>query len=150
MVLAARIKEITDDKKIQSIDESYLEKAIGLLKERVSKIDEIIFMGSFFFHDPDDYDEKALKKWKDDSKNLIRIYREGLDSVSEKEFKADKLKSLLEEIIQQEEVGFGKLMMPLRIAVTGQGFGPDLFTSMELLGRETVIRRIDRAIEKLP
>ncbi len=148
--LAARVKEITDDEVIQSIDDQFLQKAISLLKERVSKIDEILSMGSFFFRDPETYDENALKKWKDDSNHLTGLYREELNSVPESDFKADKLKSLLEEIIQQEGTGFGKLMMPLRIAVTGQGFGPDLFTSMELLGRETVLRRIDRAIEKLP
>ncbi|MEX1268236.1 MAG: hypothetical protein WEA56_04480 [Balneolaceae bacterium] len=46
-------------------------------------------------------------------------------------------------------MGFGKLMMPMRIAVTGQGFGPDLFASMELLGKETVLRRIDTALAEL-
>ena len=148
--LAGRIKELTDIESIQSIDDSFLQQAIGLLKERVSKIDEILTMGSFFFRDPELFDDNALKKWKDDSKPLIRLYRRGLDAISDAEFQAEKLKSLLEEIIQQEEVGFGKLMMPLRIAVTGQGFGPDLFTSMQLLGRETVLRRIDTAIDKLP
>ena len=148
--LASRIKEITDDESVQAVDDSFLQQAIGLLKERVSKIDEILTMGNFFFRDPESYDENALKKWKDDSKPLTKLYREGLNAISVEEFQADRLKSLLEEIIQKEEVGFGKLMMPLRIAVTGQGFGPDLFTSMELLGRETVIRRIDTAIDKLP
>src|SRR6056297_1172191 len=52
-------------------------------------------------------------------------------------------------VIEKNDVGFGKLMMPLRIAVTGQGFGPDLFSSMELLGKETVISRLDTALEKL-
>lgn len=148
--LAKRIKEISDDPSVQSVEDSFLEQAIGLLKERVSKIDEILTMGSFFFSDPESYDENALKKWKDDSKRLIKLYKKGLDGISGGEFHAEKLKSLLEEIIQKEEVGFGKLMMPLRIAVTGQGFGPDLFTSMQLLGREAVIRRIDAAINQLP
>lgn len=40
-------------------------------------------------------------------------------------------------------------MMPLRIAVTGQGFGPDLFASLELLGKEEVMSRIDVALERL-
>jgi len=40
-------------------------------------------------------------------------------------------------------------MMPLRIAVTGQGFGPDLFESMALIGREAVLRRLASAVERL-
>ncbi|MEX0945375.1 MAG: glutamate--tRNA ligase [Balneolaceae bacterium] len=148
--LADRIKETSDDETIQSTDDLFLQKAIGLLKERVSKIDEIITMGSFFFNDPEEVDENALKKWKDDSNRLVKLYFDKIQSLSDDEFVAATLKSQLEEVINKEEVGFGKLMMPLRIAVTGQGFGPDLFTSMELLGKECVNRRIKKAIETLP
>jgi glutamyl-tRNA synthetase len=52
-------------------------------------------------------------------------------------------------VIEAHDVGFGKLMMPLRVAVSGMGHGPDLTPTLELLGKETTIRRIERAIEKL-
>jgi glutamyl-tRNA synthetase len=112
-------------------------------------VDEILGMGLFFFEDPDEYDEKTLKKWKDDSSGLVKQYRENVAGLSGEKFEASELKSNLEDVINENEVGFGKLMMPLRIAVTGQGFGPDLFASMELLGKETVLRRIDTALERL-
>jgi glutamyl-tRNA synthetase len=147
--LAERIKKLSDSKKVQQADDEYLAQIAGLLKERVSKVDELIKMGSFFFDDPEEYDENALKKWKDDSPGLVKAYKEKIDPLSENEFEAALLKSILEEVIGEYDVGFGKLMMPLRIAVTGQGFGPDLFISMELLGKETVLRRIDTALEKL-
>jgi glutamyl-tRNA synthetase len=119
------------------------------VKDRVSKLDEIIEMASFFFEDPEIYDESALKKWKEDSTLLVSEYRERIQPIPDEKFDAATLKKLLEEVIGEQGVGFGKLMMPLRIAVTGQGFGPDLFTSMELLGKTTVLRRIDTAIEKI-
>ncbi|MCC5905461.1 MAG: glutamate--tRNA ligase [Balneolaceae bacterium] len=147
--LAERIKKIAGDEAVKNADDEFLEKAIGLLKERVSKIDEIITMGSFFFGDPQEYDENAVKKWKDGSSELVQAYKEKIASLDEDQFEPATLKSLLEEVINAEEVGFGKLMMPLRIAATGQGFGPDLFASMELMGKETVLRRIDTAVKKL-
>jgi glutamyl-tRNA synthetase len=147
--LAERIKKIAGDEAVKNADDEFLEKAIGLLKERVSKIDEIITMGSFFFGDPQEYDENAVKKWKDDSSELVQAYKEKITALDEGQFEAATLKSLLEEVINAEEVGFGKLMMPLRIATTGQGFGPDLFASMELMGKETVLRRVDTAVKKL-
>ena len=147
--LAERIKKIAGDEAVKNADNEFLEKTIGLLKERVSKIDEIITMGSFFFEEPQEYDEKALKKWKDDSSKLVQAYKEKIAVLDEDQFEAVTLKSLLEEVINAEGVGFGKLMMPLRIATTGQGFGPDLFASMELMGKETVLRRIDTAVKKL-
>ena len=147
--LAKRVKEITDNELIKQADDEKLAKAIGLVKERVSKVEELITMGIFFFEDPAEYDENALKKWKDDSSALVEDYKTRISGIADDQFEAALLKTKLEEVIGEHGVGFGKLMMPLRIAVTGQGFGPDLFTSMELLGKETVLRRIDTALERL-
>ncbi|NBC04543.1 MAG: glutamate--tRNA ligase, partial [Bacteroidetes bacterium] len=145
--IADRLKVISDDGLIENVNDEYLKSAVGLLKERISKIEEILEMGRFFFEDPKEYDEKALKKWKDDSAELVGIYKTEIEELSD--FEAGNLKSSLESVINAKGVGFGKLMMPLRIAITGQGFGPDLFASMELLGKEAVTRRIDTALEKL-
>lgn len=145
--IAKRLKEIDDEGLINDVNDEYLKSAVGLLKERISKIEEILEMGRFFFEDPEEYDEKALKKWKDGSAELVALYKAEIEDLSN--FEAGKLKVSLESVINAQDVGFGKLMMPLRIAITGQGFGPDLFASMELLGKEAVIRRIDTALEKL-
>ncbi len=147
--LAARVKSISDKDVIKNSDDEYLSMVIGLVKERVSKVDEIIDMASFFFEDPDSYDEDSLKKWKDDSALLVSEYRSKIEKLPDDAFEAGTLKKLLEEVIHEKGVGFGKLMMPLRIAVTGQGFGPDLFTSMALIGKTSVLRRVDFALEKL-
>jgi len=147
--LAARVKEISTDETIQNADDPFLEKTIDLLKERVSKVDELMEMGDFFFNDPKEYDEKALKKWKSDSPELVKEYIEAIEPLDKSEFEAGTLKTKLEDVINKNEVGFGKLMMPLRIAVTGQGFGPDLFTSMELLGKDAVVRRLNTALDRL-
>ncbi len=148
-VLAERLKPIAKARNISLPDDDHLLPAISLLKDRVSKIDELLNMGRFFFEDPKEYDKNALKKWKDDSAGLVSEYRGMIEGYDESQFEAASLKKSLEEVINKNEVGFGKLMMPLRIAVTGQGFGPDLFESMELLGKDTVLRRIDAALERL-
>jgi len=147
--LAERLRNIAKKRKLQLPEDEFLTQAISLLKERVSKIEEILEMGDFFFSDPSSYDEKALKKWKDDSSDLVSQYRASIKDLKDDQFEAATLKSNLESVIEKNDVGFGKLMMPLRIAVTGQGFGPDLFASMELLGKKTVLRRIDKALEEL-
>jgi len=147
--LAERLRPIAEAKGIDLPGDDFLKQAISLLKERVSKIEEILEMGDFFFKDPESYDEKALKKWKADSADLVQQYKSSIEELDDDQFEAATLKSHLEDVIEKNDVGFGKLMMPLRIAVTGQGFGPDLFSSMELLGKETVISRLDTALEKL-
>jgi glutamyl-tRNA synthetase len=147
--IAERLRPIAKAKGVELPDDEYLKKSISLLKDRVSKIEELLDMGSFFFDDPKEYDEKALKKWKSDSSDLVSQYKEKISGLEDDEFKAATLKSHLEDVINANDVGFGKLMMPLRIAVTGQGFGPDLFASMELLGKEIVLKRLNTALERL-
>lgn len=147
--IAKRVRAIASGKNIDLPDHEHLTQAVSLLKERVSKVDEILTMGDFFFKEPDSYDIKALKKWKDDSGDLVHQYKKSIEGLNEDEFEAATLKSHLESVINKNDVGFGKLMMPLRIAVTGQGFGPDLFASMELLGKEAVVSRIDKALKNL-
>jgi len=148
-LLTDRLRAIAKGKNIDLPEDEILKQAISLLKERISKIEEIFDMGEFFFKDPDSYDEKALKKWKDNSGDLVKQYRDSIADLDDESFEAATLKSHLEDVIEKNDVGFGKLMMPLRIVITGQGFGPDLFASMELLGKETVIRRIETALKKL-
>lgn len=147
--LLPRIKTLAEKAGFDTKDEAYLTTVVELLHERVSKIDEFVAMGSFFFESPKEYDENALKKWKDDSATLVSAYKEKVKALSDSEFKAAELKSALEATVEENEVGFGKVMMPVRIATTGQGFGPDLFASLELLGKEEVLARIDMALEKL-
>jgi len=148
-LIADKVSELAKNSGIEIPDRDYLVTSLSLLKDRVSKVDEFLTFGSFFFKEPGSYDEHALKKWKDDSPELVSSYLDKVDELPDEEFKAATLKSLLEKTIEEKGVGFGKLMMPLRIAVTGLGFGPDLFQTMELLGRDTVISRIQKALEKL-
>ena len=148
--LLPRVKQRADDKNFPEItDEEYLITVIELMKERASKVEDFVDQGAFFWKDPEEYDKKALKKWKDQSPELVAAYREKIEQVDDEDFVAAHLKDLLKEVIRAHDVGFGKLMMPLRIAITGMGFGPDLFSTIELLGKKPVIKRLDNAIERL-
>lgn len=147
--LKARVEALFLGQGYEIPSDEFLTTVIELLQERVSKVDEFVSMGSFFFEAPKEYDENALKKWKDDSPQLVLSYKARIEALSEGEFKADILKEKLKETIEEHEVGFGKLMMPLRIAVSGQGFGPDLFPALELIGKDEVLQRMDTALERL-
>lgn len=130
-------------------DEKYMKQIIPLMKERVSKVEDFVTMGRFFFEDPEEYEDKAVKKWKDNSAELLEAYVEKIQDLDEGEFEAKTLKDKIKEVIEEYDVGFGPVMMPLRVAVSGMGYGPDLTPTIELLGKETTIRRINTAIEKL-
>ncbi|HKK45679.1 MAG TPA: glutamate--tRNA ligase [Balneolaceae bacterium] len=146
--LYPRVKEIAKEHGIDP-DEAYMKKIIPLMKDRVSKIEDFVSMGRFFFEDPEEYEDQALKKWKDGSVELLNAYIDEIDKLAPQQFTAKILKDKVKVVINAHDVGFGKLMMPLRVAISGMGYGPDLMPTIELLGKETTIRRINNAIEKL-
>lgn len=146
--LYPRVKEIAKEHGIDP-DEEYMKQIIPLMKDRVSKVEDFIIDGKFFFEDPEEYDEEATKKWNEDSAELLNDYVGKIEQLDEDEFEAKMLKDKIKEVINAHDVGFGPLMMPLRVAVSGMGHGPDLTPTLELLGKQTTIDRINRAIETL-
>jgi glutamyl-tRNA synthetase len=147
--LLPRVKTFAEEQGYTDVSDNYLAQVIDLMKERISLVTEFVTLGTFFFEDPQEYDEKALKKWKDGSAKLVQAYLDEIEKMDEENYLAGPLKDTLKGVIDAHDVGFGKLMMPLRIAITGMGFGPDLFGTMELLGKEIIIRRLETALEKL-
>ncbi len=143
------VKELVEAEGFEIPSDEFLTKVIELLHERVSKVDEFVSMGAFFFEAPETYDEKAVKKWKDDSPVILKTYRDKIEALPDEKFEAVTLKDKIKETIEEHEVGFGKLMMPLRLAVSGQGFGPELTPALELIGKQESLDRIDTIIEKL-
>ena len=135
---------------IEVKDDAHLAQIIPLLVERVSLVSEFAEQGRFFFEAPAEYEEKSLKKaWKEETPSLVTNYLNKVRELDEASFKAAALKAILEAVITEAGVGFGKLMLPLRVAVTGRGSGPDLFLTMEILGKSETENRISAAIERL-
>jgi glutamyl-tRNA synthetase len=130
-------------------EKEYLLQVIDLMKDRVSKVEDFITQGRFFFEEPREYEERALKKWKDNSAELLQAYLKKIEPLDEAEFEAVTLKDKIKEVIKAHDVGFGPLMMPLRLAVSGMGHGPDLTPSLELVGKDATVRRIETVIKKL-
>ena len=147
--LLPQVQSLFQDEGIDAQDLHFLRNVLELLHERVSKVDEFVPMGRFFYEAPQSFDEGALKKWSADSPRLVASFLQRLIDIPEDEFKAEAIKHVLETTVQEESVGFGKVMMPVRIALSGQGFGPDLFPAMELIGKKSCVSRLEGAIEKL-
>jgi len=136
------------DKRGIKADENFTEKVVSLVKERVSFVHEIWDQASFFFIAPVEYDPKVVKKrWKGDVPAFMKELAEKLNEVNE--WKADKIKSYIAALIEEKGLGFGLVMNALRLALVGGGFGPDLMTIAEMIGKEETIQRIKNAVEKL-
>ena len=65
-------------------------------------------------------------------------------------FVADEIKHALSEELEKLGIKMGKMMQMLRIAIMGTGVGPDLMLSMEIMGKDEVNLRLEKALNKLP
>jgi len=131
-------------------NEKYVKKVIELMKERVKSLRDMQNMTSMFFEDPKEYDIKtAKKKWKDESANeLINKFENVLADIDI--WDVEQIEFSLRNLADIEKISAGKIIHPTRLALSGKGSGPSLFDMMELLGKETCLRRLQKALDELP
>jgi glutamyl-tRNA synthetase len=127
-------------------DEAYLKQVLDLVSERIKLFTEVTEQTKFFFSDSFEIDEKAVQKrvQKEGVKETLETVRgilAGLES-----FTAESTDAALHKFVEESGLGFGQVMPPIRLAVSGQGSGPDLFPLLGVLGRERVLARIDQAL----
>ncbi len=123
-----------------------LSRIIGLTKERVQFISELWEQVDFFFVTHREYDSKLLKKsMKGDAPELLKALKEILNK--EDDFSSGHLESIVKTWIEAQEIGFGKVMNPLRLALVGEGKGPHLFDILEILGKEESLLRIENLLK---
>ncbi|NPA42445.1 MAG: glutamate--tRNA ligase [Chlorobi bacterium] len=123
-------------------------RVLPLVRERLIFPRDYWTWASYFYIPPHEYAPKAVKKqWKTATPELMRQVRAFLAETEP--WTASRIKENLSEWITSRNLGFGKVLQPLRIALTGDLKGPDLFAMMEILGKDETLARIDRALEAL-
>ena len=126
----------------------YVEKVVGMMKDRVSFIKDLWDVCSFFFVAPAEYDEKTRKKrWKEDSAAQLTEFIEVLRA--HEPFDIESTENAAKAWIESKGYHLGNIMNAARLALVGEGKGPHIFDITEALGKEESIRRIQRAIEIL-
>ena len=127
---------------LKDIDVNYIALVVGLIKERASFINEFWGLSHFFFKAPESYDEKAFKKAiKEGTAEVMQSVKDIISSTED--FSVEALQSNVKGWITDNEIGFGKVMMPLRLSLVGALQGPDVFDIMFLIGKNETVKRID-------
>jgi len=126
----------------------YTTKVVSLIKERATFVADFWELSSFFFENPVDYDAKAAKKqWKETTGVLMEELTTVISKIED--FTIENAQTDIKGWITAKEIGFGKVMQPLRLSLVGKLAGPDLFDIMTMIGKENTITRIKSAIEIL-
>jgi glutamyl-tRNA synthetase len=126
-------------------DRAYLERVVGLMKQRCALLGDFVEQARYFYLDPESYDEATVKKrWKPESSELVLAYCDLLEA-SLPPWQAAELEACLRQLCEQRGAGAAALIHPVRLALSGVGGGPGLFEMMEVLGREVCVRRLRQA-----
>ena len=123
-----------------------LEAVIASQKERSKTLKEMAANSVFFFREPAWYEEKAAKKnLTPESKPHLEATRAALAGLAD--WSAAAIHAQIQALSEQAGVGMGKIAQPIRVAVSGGGVSPPIDQTLEILGREQVLKRLDRAID---
>ena len=124
-----------------------LERVVEAQRERTKTLVELAEISAFYYRDFEEYDPKAAKKsLKEVAIDPLRKCLELFSAVEESEWLRQNLHKIISDVVDILEVGFGKVAMPLRIAITGGNPSPDLDLTLELVGKPATLRRIEKAI----
>jgi glutamyl-tRNA synthetase len=127
------------------------EKAMHLcafVHDRVSFVNEIPDEIMFFFKPTVSYCEVTLKKkWKPETAGIMEQISGILATTSG--FTREVLEHSVKSYIETSGLSFGAVMPGLRLLLTGMGQGPDLFSIMEILGREECLKRITEGLQNI-
>ena len=145
--LALLFSVILKNKKIKS-SEGYVEKVVSLIKERAVFVKDFWSLSCYFFKTPEDYNEKASKKqWKEGTSALMNELIKVLTSIDD--FSSKTIEETVKSWITSKEIGFGKIMQPLRLAIVGEMKGPHLFDIIDMIGKDEAVLRIKKIIKTL-
>jgi glutamyl-tRNA synthetase len=124
-------------------------RLLDLLRIRARSTHDIVHQAEPYFRDELDYDTDAVaKQWKD-RPATAEILRGVRDRAAATVWTAESLEASLRALADERGAGSGKILQPLRVALTGRAVSPGIFDVLVLLGRERSLARIDRAVEML-
>jgi glutamyl-tRNA synthetase len=145
--LAERARPVVEAEGYEISDER-LHTICGLVQERIQVAPEVVTDNRYFFEDPDEYEEEGVeKRWKEASADLLLKYADRLEDVDA--FDVDTVETVLRDLADEEDVGAGAIIHPVRLSVSGRSYGPGVFGLMAAVGKEACIRRMRRAVETL-
>jgi glutamyl/glutaminyl-tRNA synthetase len=103
----------------------------------------------FLANDRIEYDDQAVEKvlLKNDGLAILRTVRDKLAATEQ--FTKEAIENMLRSLAEEKRLGLGKVAQPLRVAICGTTISPPIFDSVEMLGKENTLVRIDTVIKKL-
>lgn len=144
--IVALVRQRLDRLEIEYDHSLDLAAIVDLYRQRVATVNELLDSIDYCFRDFETYDEKAANKVLKAA--AIEPLQRTQELFSElQSWDAASIHGVIETVTVELEVGMGKVGQPLRVALTGGSFSPPIDQTVELLGKQRSLARIQRAID---
>ncbi len=145
--LADLIEPILEREGWGKIPRDRLEEIIAFLGARLKTLNDFPQQAKYFFFEEITFDPEAVERYWGESgvREMLAETREVLSAVEP--FSEEKLEKALRGLAERLGIKAGRLIHPLRVAVTGQAESPGIFKTIELIGKETALKRLDQAVK---
>src|SRR5579872_1911022 len=131
-------------------DPEKMRKITPLIRERIKLLRDVVTAADFFFvEELPPFDTAELIPQKGDAGMARTVLQKALPVLAATEFSHDALEAALRSAADELKIKAGQMFQPIRVAVCGRKNAPPLFGTLEALGKETCLHRIEKAIEKL-
>jgi glutamyl-tRNA synthetase len=124
----------------------WMDKVIETLQPRSKTLEDMAAQALFYFSDAVTYDEKAAKKClRPVAEEPVRCLMEELAKLER--FEEKPLEEAFKAVMEKTGLKLGKIAQPVRVALTGRTASPGIFEIIEIIGREKVMQRLEKALE---
>jgi glutamyl-tRNA synthetase len=146
--IAAQLQWHLDNQKLDTSNGPALTDVIEAQRDRAKTLVDLVSSSRYFFEDFEAYDEKALsKQFKPGVDAILKTVRDQLSELSD--WNPEAIETAIKASCEAMDLKLGKVGPPLRLAVAGTPMSPGLDVTLNLVGRERTLARIDKAIETI-
>ena len=118
---------------------------LDMMLERVAFLPEIM-EATWLVEPPTAFPAKLVrKKWKDETAGYLHDLAAELNGLEG--FASEGVEATFKAFLESRELGFGQVLLPFRIALTGEGGGPSMFDFAAFLGKEATLERLNQGID---
>jgi glutamyl-tRNA synthetase len=134
--------------KIDISDETYLRKVLAIVKEKIKLFKDVPDWTAYFFTEAYEFDPASVEKVFGKPEAATRLSALGQEFAKVDNWNAETLESILKNLAPTLGCKTGDLVHPARVAVSGRSVGPSLYHMLEVMGKDRVLARMQRAGEK--
>ena len=143
------IEELNDLINIPSFDGgTFANTVLEIIRERCSSLKDFSTLTDYFFEDPHEFDGALIDKHNtDDTFQYLDLLLKRFQEIDE--WKSENIKEAIEVVVKEHSIGFAKIGLPLRLALTATVNSPSIDLICAILGQDVTQRRLDSFLAKI-